>query len=449
MGQTLILDPKFHVMKSIVPFKKVFLKALVTAILILSFSSLYAHDTPVADNINGLSFKNPSLISGTDLKKGAVYLFKGVSKGVSAKVTITDLVGGASVKKIDDNSGGLGYTDAFQPEIQIGGKGESYAVFTINFIDSATGYAKQLKTVQATSLDIDGNATLKEFADIDMNGGTAAYMGTTLEILLKSIPIINTLFNQYRADNILGIEHDNIDTSGKGVMYTVSNSDISSFSVKYGAKSLSSSNGSRQYSMYMKGFEYPSQITLPLDLLSFTAYVNKSKVDLNWQTAAEKNVSHFAIEKSTDGKNYSDIATVFAYGNTSANDKRSYSFSDNLSGKNNASIIYYRLRCIDIDGKYTYSPIRVVRIGEQTGDAKVLTYPNPFMNELRVTLPQDIQGKEFKIELFNTAGQVVKMKNIAAASQTETIATNDLGRGFYVIRITSATEKLQYKVVKN
>ncbi len=402
----------------------------------------------LSGSAEGLSFKDPVLQSGTDLKKGAVYLFKSVTKDIYAKVTITDLVGGASVKKIDDNSGGLGYTDAFQPEVQIGGAGESYALFTIEFIDSATGFPKKLKKVQAIALDIDGKRTLKEFADINMNGGTAAYMGTTLEILLKSIPIINTVLNEFRADNILGVEHDGIDTSGKGVMYTVSNSDLSSFSVKYGAKSTSSSNGSRQYSLYMKGFQYPSQITLPLNLLSFTAYVNKSKVDLDWATAAEKNVSHFVIEKSSDGKNFSEAATVFAFGNTDADEKKNYSYSDNvIDAKTN--LVYYRLRCIDIDGKFTYSPVRIVRLGEQSTDAKVLAYPNPFVNELRITLPQNMQGKEFKIELFNADGQAVKMKNITAASQTETITTNDLGRGFYVIRITSGTEKLQYKVIKN
>lgn len=445
MGQILILDPKFHVMKTFVPFRNFFTQVLFLAFFMAPFSYLQAQ---LGGSAEGLSFKNPSLQFGNDLKKGAVYLFKSVTKGINASVTITDLVGGASVKKIDDNSGGLGYTDAFQPEVQIGGVGESYALFTISFIDSATGFSKQLQSVQATALDIDGNATLKEFADINMNGGTASYMGTTLEILLKNIPIVNTLLNEYRADNIMGTEHSGIDTSGKGVMFTASNSNISSFSVKYGAKSTTPSSASRQYSMYMKGFQYPSQIILPLDLLSFNAYVNKGKVDLNWVTAAEKNVSHFVIEKSSDGKHFSDAATVFAFGNTSADDKKNYSYSDNVAAKNN-SLIYYRLRCTDIDGKYTYSQIRVIRLGELSGETKVLAYPNPFVNELRITLPQNMQGKEFKIELFNVGGQVVKSKSIAAASQTETITTNDLGRGFYVIRITSATEKLQYKVVKN
>ena len=417
------------------------------ALLITSTLSLNAQ---LSGSANGLVFKNPTLItaSTTDKKKGAVYLFSNVAPGINAKVSIDDLVNGASIKKIDDNSGGLGYTDAFQPEIQIGGLGESYALFTVRFVDATTGSPVTLQSVQATSLDIDGNLTLKEFADINMNGGTAVYMGTTLEILLKSLPIVNTLFNEFRADNIAGIEHDNIDTTGKGVMYTVSNTAVSSFSVKYGARSLSTNNSSRQFSLYMKGFQYPSQITLPLNLLSFTAGLNNDRTDLKWTTSAEKNVSHFTIEKSYDGKNFTDIATVFAFGNTSENDKKEYSFADNVSNAK-SNIIYYRLRCVDIDEKYTYSPVRIIRPGTGMTEAKVMAYPNPFMNELRITLPQQWQNKELKVELYNGNGQLVKAKNIAAASQTETVPTNELGRGFYILNVMSGLEKAQYKVIKN
>jgi len=447
MGQTLILDPKSYVMKTIVPCKKIFLSIMVTAFFITTTSSL---DAQLSGSANGLVFKNPTLLtaSTTDLKKGAVYLFTNVATGINAKVSIDDLVNGASVKKIDDNSGGLGYLDAFQPEVQIGGRGESYALFSIKLIDATTGTPVTLQSVQATSLDIDGNLTLKEFADINMSGGTAAYMGTTLEILLKSLPIINTLFNEYRADNILGVEHDGIDTSGKGVMYTVSNTAVSSFSVKYGATSTSTSNSSRQFSLYMKGFQYPSQITLPLNLLSFTAGLNNDKTGLKWTTSAEKNVSHFTIEKSYDGKNFTDIATVFAFGNTSETDKKEYSFADNITNTK-SNIIYYRLRCVDIDEKYTYSSVRIIRLGTETSTAKVMAYPNPFINELRVTLPQQWQSKELRMELYNGNGQLVKAKAIPAASQTETISTSELGRGFYIINITSGIDKLQYKVVKN
>jgi hypothetical protein len=445
MGRTEILNPKSNVMKTFVPVKNVHLPAL---LMIFSITSMFRTEAQsISSPTNGLVFKTYILKSGVDLKKGAVYLFTNVGPGINATVSIDTLVNGASVTKIDDNTSGLGYTDAFQPEVQIGGKGESYALFTISFKDATTGLPVTLQSVQGTALDIDGNATLKEFADINMNGGTATYMGTTLEILLKSIPIVNTLFNEYRADNIMGIEHTGIDTSGKGVMYTVSNTNVSSFTVKYGATSTSSTNTSRQNSLYMKAFQYPSQVILPLNLLSFTAGLNSNKTDLNWTTSAEKNVSHFTIERSEDGKNFSDIATVFAFGNTSATDKREYSYTDDVKNAK-SNIVYYRLRCVDEDGKYSYSSVRIIRLGEEMITAKAIAYPNPFTNELRVTLPQQWQNKELRLELYNGNGQLVKQKNINTASQTETISTNELGRGLYILNVTSGLERIDYKVIK-
>ena len=427
-------------MKTVLPLKQEVLK--LSFVLIFSLTMLSAF----AQSSTGLIFKDPSLKSGNELQKGAVYLFKNVAEGVDATVSIDNLVNGASVKKIDDNSGGLGYTDAFQPEVQIGGTGESYALFTIRLIHAATGNAELMKSVQATALDIDGNATLKEFAEVSMNGGSAIYMGGTLEILMKALQIEHTLLNKYRADNIMGLEKTGIDTTAKGNMYTVSKADVSAFTVKYGATSTNASNTSRQYGLYMQGFKYPNQVTLPLNLLSFTAVINKNNVDLKWATDAEKSVSHFVIQKSYDGKNFSDAANVFAFGNT--NEVKSYNYSDNVSSSKN-TVIYYRLRCVDIDSKFTYSEIRIIRISQQTTAAGVLAYPNPFVNELRVSLPHTLQGRELRIELFNANGQLVKTKGAAMASQTETISTTDLEPGFYVIRVTSGTEKTQYKVIKS
>ena len=78
-----------------------------------------------------------------------------------------------------------------------------------------------------------------------------------------------------------------------------------------------------------------------------------------------------------------------------------------------------------------------------------MAYPNPFIDDLRITLPQQWQSKELRMELYNGNGQLVKVKTIPAASQTEAISTSELGRGFYIINITSGIDKLQYKVVKN
>ena len=107
-----------------------------------------------------------------------------------------------------------------------------------------------------------------------------------------------------------------------------------------------------------------SDISLPVELISFSAVLNAANaVDLKWTTASEKNVSHFSIEKSLDGQNYSEAGVVFAYGNSS--ETLNYSFTDKDINTVKAGTIYYRLRSVDIDGTYEYSVIRTITIGSQ------------------------------------------------------------------------------------
>jgi hypothetical protein len=252
---------------------------------------------------------------------------------------------------------------------------------------------------------------------------------------------------RFMGQNVLGIERDGIDTATMKNMFTASNTNVSSFTIKYGATTTTRDEDNRQYSLYMKGFTYPNQMTLPVELTAFSATLNDSKkgVDLKWTTETELNVSHFSIEKSLDGQNYSEAGVVFAYGNTSS--KMNYSFTDKNINASGNGVIYYRLRSIDIDGKSQLSPIRIIRIGKDQSIA-VLTYPNPVANELRVTIPASWQGKKVSYEVIANNGRVTIRTESTSSSQTETINASSLTPGFYVVRVICNGETATQKIVK-
>ena len=110
----------------------------------------------------------------------------------------------AEVNKIDDNSNGSGYKEAFQPAIQTGGViGESYAVFTIKFYLHNSATLTTVPVVYATALDIDGTIHWKEFARINVgNGGIMNYLAATPDIAVSTIS-----GGYFMATNILGIEN--------------------------------------------------------------------------------------------------------------------------------------------------------------------------------------------------------------------------------------------------
>ncbi len=408
---------------------------LASACLLFSFAAS-SQSTP------GLIFKNPQLISGTDLQRNAVYLFQNVATGTDARVSIDSLVNGAEVRKIDDNTAGVGYINALQPEVRTpGGTRESYAVFTISFYVAGTTTPKMVDSLQATALDIDGNATLKEFCEIDMNGGTASYMSNTLDI-----SVVNILLRKFRGTNILGIERNGIDTSAYGNMYTVKKNNVSSFTLRFGSITVGAASASRQFSLYMKGFNYPNQIILPVKLSAFTAILGDNKVDLRWTTSAEKNASHFVVEKSTDGKNFSEAGLVFAMGNTSAD--ISYQFTDNRIDRQTGNI-FYRLRAVDIDGRAEYSDVRIIHLGNKQGIAfSVTAFPNPATTEIRVTIPREWQDKTVKYELVSLSGQPVLSVQDKNSTQTKSLPLQQVAPGAYILRVSSQGASLEQKIIR-
>ncbi len=186
--------------------------------------------------------------------------------------------------------------------------------------------------------------------------------------------------------------------------------------------------------------------SLPTKLISFTAMFNNGQADLKWTTATENNLSHFVVEKSIDGKNFSNEAIEFAFGNST--ERKNYSFTDNTFSSQTA-IIYYRIRSVDHDGKSDLSETRMIRIGKQNGGSiSVLTYPNPVKTELRITIPASWQGKKLNYEVFGNNGQTVIKNEVVSSNQTETMNVSKLAPGFYLIKISCNNEIAEQKMIK-
>lgn len=188
------------------------------------------------------------------------------------------------------------------------------------------------------------------------------------------------------------------------------------------------------------------EATLPVKLNYFTAQLNTNSVDLKWATSTEVNFSHFVIERSYNGTNFEEVATIFGFGNST--DLINYQYSDKAyaTGK---TVIYYRLRQVDIDAKSEYSATRMIRIGNNDNPSlSILTYPNPVSNELRVTIPENWQNKVVLYELFNMSGQVTGKIINAASGQTEVMNVSNLQSGIYILRATCEGKSAQQKIVK-
>lgn len=206
---------------------------------------------------------------------------------------------------------------------------------------------------------------------------------------------------------------------------------------------LSGSSDWGMVGIVLKGAQ--SGTPLPIKLTNFDAKYNKPNVELTWSTEQEINFSHFIVEKSTDGINFKEVSFVFGAGNSNA--KINYQFTDKTIGT--GGVVYYRLKSIDKDEKYTYSITRVIRLEEAKEGINVTTFPNPVANELRITIPATWQHKKVVFELYSANGQAVSRTENANSSQTETINVNRLSPGMYLILVKCNGATAQQRIIKH
>lgn len=117
---------------------------------------------------------------------------------------------------------------------------------------------------------------------------------------------------------------------------------------------------------------------VPVELTSFTANVKNNSVVLNWQTATEVNNKGFEIERSfkTDNGEASWNKIGFVQGNGSSTSINAYTFTDNNLVK--PGKYFYRLKQMDFDGRYAYSPQAEADVSKPTIYYLSQNYPNPF-----------------------------------------------------------------------
>jgi len=202
-----------------------------------------------------------------------------------------------------------------------------------------------------------------------------------------------------------------------------------------------------QVSYESKSLGHPVAVQsfLPGTLVNWTAVLDNNKVLLNWTTTVEVNTKHFTIEKSFDGTEFMESALLFAAGNS--NIRKQYVFSDKVS-INVTRVIYYRLKMVDMDGNVKYSDIRTVRGSKPVG-VMLEVFPNPTVNDLKLTISSTWINQKLLIEVCNINGVVVKSTLNQKAREIETLNVQQLPKGMYIVKVSNGTEVTAQQFLKN
>jgi Concanavalin A-like lectin/glucanases superfamily len=194
----------------------------------------------------------------------------------------------------------------------------------------------------------------------------------------------------------------------------------------------------RIYNRALSALEIAGLAVLPVQLNSFTATKNNADVLLRWQTDEEVNNSHFNVQRSSDGINFTDIAQVNASGTASA--PANYQYLDITVKAIAATTIYYRLQQVDKDGRKKLSDILLVKYSPASNLLTLLQNPVHDVLRLQINMP----AKEtVSVVVTNAAGQQVLVKNLPLnpGDNFTSIPVQQLAKGMYHITLLSASGK--------
>jgi hypothetical protein len=196
------------------------------------------------------------------------------------------------------------------------------------------------------------------------------------------------------------------------------------------------------------------QSPLPVTLLSFNGEMNQEgNVELNWETADEQNNDFFQVQRSSTGlSDWEPLGFVTGHGDSDQLIK--YSFVDESVNKDNG-FLFYRLKQVDFNGVFEYSPVISVAINsepvEKGNNWKVFPNPSNGYNLQMVLVGSGFASDDrFRFRLLNTRGQLVHDANqTAAAGASEIIQKlSTAGSGIYVLEISAENGIERHRLIK-
>ena len=185
--------------------------------------------------------------------------------------------------------------------------------------------------------------------------------------------------------------------------------------------------------------------TLPVSIVDFKGSLNNNKALLSWSTVTEFNNKGFAIERSKDGKTFTQIGFVNGAGTTTK--RINYTYTDATLSDFGIATFYYRLKQIDIDGKTSYSnviPLSLKNI------VSWKLYPNPVKDKLTVELNLAADTK-VSVQIISKDGKLLLNADkgtLPQGQQQLNFNTQNLASGSYFIRIKAGDKNYTQTIIK-
>lgn len=175
-----------------------------------------------------------------------------------------------------------------------------------------------------------------------------------------------------------------------------------------------------------------SFIVVPVQLTRFSGKSTATGQYLEWEVENEDNFFRYEVESSSDGRLFGLEGIVPASG------KSQYSFTgSSLTDKHQ----FYRLKMVDIDGKFTYS--NILRLPGSASGQRIVIYPNPTNRTAIISSKEEV----IMLTVSNATGKKCLQQNVASM-QTVTLNLQSLAPGFYLITVKTKNGIQTEKILK-
>ncbi len=186
----------------------------------------------------------------------------------------------------------------------------------------------------------------------------------------------------------------------------------------------------------------PNNAGLPIALVSYAAAFTGDAVQLQWLTATEINNSFFTVSRSTDGVNYTTLATINGAGNST--DQHSYTYTDNTAP---GGVYYYKLQQTDYDGTVATDGVVAVTVNMPFKGLEV--FPNPVKDRCIVSFSDAVQ-ENFQLTVYDCMGREVIARNVETniGDNTLELYPSTLTPGMYFISLPVNGSAIKARFIK-
>jgi len=325
--------------------------------------------------------------------------------------------------------------------------GDSYAIYESSSANTGYDFKNNILYVTRTGsgnkagLQLASTTNLSTGLSSDYNvfwvpGGTSVRRGTTAYTLSAWQTASSKDANSVEADPIF-------QATGEPTNLAINNIALAGTGITVDITGLT-----RGSSPDPGAFEFPQNAPLPVQFSYFNGQRDGQQNKLNFGTATETNNHGFDVERSADGRSFEAIGFVASKGDAgNSSDPLHYHFID---ARPLSSTNYYRLRQVDLNGKFSYSGIVVIKSGPVTSLELVMAYPNPVRDQLGLIFQTPVK-ETLQVTVTDIGGRILQTnsRQLAAGSNNISLNTTQLASGSYVIIALSPSGRIVQRFIKH